>query len=129
MHFERRLGSARARLEVVVADTGVAPLTDHLHPLRAIHSDGRNYLRREGFAENTLVVITSDHGEAFRERGFEGHARWLYRESTEIPLILSFPFRLDPGIVIETRSRGVDVWPTLFDLIGIPAPCLNGKPQ
>jgi arylsulfatase A-like enzyme len=77
-------------------------------------------LAKDGLLENTLVVITADHGEAFLERGFEGHARNLYRETQEIPLILSFPFRLEPGIALDVRTQGVDVWPTLLDLLGLP---------
>ena len=73
-----------------------------------------------GVLDKTLVVIASDHGEAFGERGFEGHARNVYGEVTEVPLILSFPFRLDPGLVIETRTENVDIWPTLLDLLGLP---------
>jgi arylsulfatase A-like enzyme len=76
-------------------------------------------LSEQGYLENTLVVIASDHGEAFFERGFEGHGRKVYRESTEVPLLLSFPFRLDPGIVVRTRTRNVDVWPTILDLLGL----------
>jgi arylsulfatase A-like enzyme len=72
--------------------------------------------------ENTLIVITSDHGEAFQERGHEGHGRVLYRESTEIPFLLSFPFRLEPGIVGGGRTRNVDVWPTVLDLLGLELP-------
>jgi len=36
-----------------------------------------------------------------------------------VPLILSFPFRLEPGVVVETRSQNVDVWPTILDLVGL----------
>lgn len=78
-----------------------------------------DYLAEFGLAQNTLVVITSDHGEAFRERGLEGHARAVYRETTEIPLLMSFPFRLEPGLVIPTRSQNIDIWPTIFELIGL----------
>jgi arylsulfatase A-like enzyme len=77
-------------------------------------------LAREGYLENTLIVIGSDHGEAFSERGYEGHARYVYKETTHVPLILSFPFRLEPGIVIEQVTRNVDLWPTLLDLLGLP---------
>ncbi len=77
-------------------------------------------LAREGHLEDTLIVITSDHGEAFGERGFEGHARHVYKESTEIPLILSFPFRLEEPVVVRQRTAGIDVWPTIFDLLGLP---------
>jgi arylsulfatase A-like enzyme len=79
-----------------------------------------SHLAREGYLDETLVAISSDHGEAFGERGFEGHARRVYRESTEVPLILSFPFRLEPGVVVEQRTRNVDIWPTLLDLLGLP---------
>lgn len=79
------------------------------------------FLAAEAYLENTLVVIASDHGEAFGERGFEGHARQVYRESTEVPLIFSFPFRLEPGAVVDVRTRNIDIWPTILDLLGLPA--------
>ena len=78
-----------------------------------------NHVADQGYGENTLVVVCSDHGEAFMERGFEGHGRRLYRETTEVPFILSFPFKLEPNIVVTTRTQNVDVWPTIFDLIGV----------
>ena len=81
-----------------------------------------DYLAEFGLAENTLVVVASDHGEAFRERGLEGHARAVYRETTEVPFLLSFPFRLEPGLVIPTRSQNIDIWPTVFELIGLDLP-------
>lgn len=84
-------------------------------------------LADSGHLDDTLVVLVADHGESFGERGFEGHARKVYRETTEIPLIVSFPFRLDPGIVIHTRTRNIDVWPTVFDLLGIEAPEADGR--
>jgi arylsulfatase A-like enzyme len=78
------------------------------------------YLAENGHLERTLVAVTSDHGEAFGERGFEGHAREVYRETTEVPWILAFPFRLDPGVVIDARTSNVDIWPTLLELLGLP---------
>ena len=80
------------------------------------------YLTEWELDDDTLVVLLSDHGEAFRERGLEGHARAVYRETTEVPFILSFPFRLEPGAVVTTRTQNVDVWPTLLDLLGLEVP-------
>jgi len=81
-----------------------------------------------GHLENTLIAVTSDHGEAFLERGFEGHARAVYRESTEVPFLLSFPFRLEPGSVVKTRTRNVDVWPTILELLGLePLQGIDGR--
>jgi len=65
-------------------------------------------------------VFSADHGEAFGEHGGEGHARNVYGEVTQTPLIMSFPFRLEPGIVVEARSQNVDLWPTMLELLGLP---------
>jgi arylsulfatase A-like enzyme len=73
-----------------------------------------------GLMEHTIVVLAADHGEAFRERGLEGHARHVYRETIEVPLIISLPFRLEPGITLRSDTRNVDVWPTLLDMLGLP---------
>ncbi|MEZ4331551.1 MAG: sulfatase [Myxococcota bacterium] len=73
-------------------------------------------LAKEGQLTRTLAVIGSDHGEAFLERGIEGHARHVYRETTEVPLILSFPFKL-PAVVVGETTRNVDIWPTVLDLL------------
>jgi len=78
--------------------------------------------------DRTVVVIASDHGEAFYEHGLEGHARNLYREVTETPLIVVLPFRLEPGIIVETPVQNVDVWPTVLELLGLPAlPNADGR--
>lgn len=89
------------------------------------HEDGivgalLHLLADSGSLDKTIVVLASDHGEAFGERGIEGHAQSVYRESTEVPFIIAFPFLLEPGIVVEGRTRNIDVWPTLLDLLGLP---------
>ena len=78
-------------------------------------------LDERGLRERTLIVFSSDHGEAFGEHDGEGHARNVYGEVTTTPLILSFPFRLEPGIVVRERSENVDLWPTVLELVGLPA--------
>jgi arylsulfatase A-like enzyme len=77
-------------------------------------------LAERGLLERTLIAFSSDHGEAFGEHDGEGHARNVYGEVTQTPLILGLPFRLDPGIVVEARSENVDLWPTLLELLGLP---------
>jgi arylsulfatase A-like enzyme len=86
------------------------------------------YLAEAKLLDRTVIAVGSDHGEAFGERGHEGHARTVYREVTEIPFILSFPFRLNEGLVLGTRTSNVDVFPTLLDLLGLPAlPDTDGR--
>jgi arylsulfatase A-like enzyme len=77
-------------------------------------------LDRRGLRDNTLIVIAGDHGEAFGEHGREGHARDVYGEVVTTPFILSMPFRLEPGIVVDTPTENVDIWPTLLDLLRLP---------
>ncbi|HEB88454.1 MAG TPA: hypothetical protein ENI85_02695 [Deltaproteobacteria bacterium] len=85
-------------------------------------------LRRRRLLDRTIVVIASDHGEAFLEHGTEGHARNVYGEVTRTPLIVSLPFSLEEGIVVETPSQNVDIWPTLLELLdGTPQPESDGR--
>ena len=92
----------------------------------AIHWVDRNIgsllqaLQEHKIWNKTLVVVTSDHGEGFREHGLEGHARTLYREVAEVPWIIAFPFELQTGVVVEPTVGNVDIWPTIFDLLGLP---------
>ncbi len=73
-----------------------------------------------GLREKTVIVVAGDHGEAFGEHGREGHARDVHGEVTTTPLIISFPFRLEPGIVVDAPTENVDLWPTLLDLLKLP---------
>ena len=77
-------------------------------------------LDRLDLLKKTLVVVAADHGEAFFEHGREGHATNIYREVTEVPLILMLPFRLSEPLVVEPVVRNVDIWPTILDLAGLP---------
>jgi arylsulfatase A-like enzyme len=85
------------------------------------HNVGRllETLQKLELADKTLIVIVSDHGEAFFEHGIEGHARNLYREVLDTPWIIALPWKLDRGVVVERRVGNVDVWPTLLDLLGL----------
>jgi arylsulfatase A-like enzyme len=73
-----------------------------------------------GLLDETVIVLASDHGEAFEEHGSEGHAKNLYREVTEVPFIVALPFLLDPGIVVEPMVSNLDILPTVLDLAGLP---------
>jgi arylsulfatase A-like enzyme len=80
--------------------------------------------------KKTIVVIASDHGEAFQEHGHEGHARNLYREVGEVPFIIVLPFVLEEGIVVDAVVPNVDIWPTVLDLVGLPPlEGVDGKSQ
>ena len=77
-------------------------------------------LGKLGLAENTVVVLTSDHGEEFGEHGGHGHAHSLYAELVHVPLVVRAP-GIAPGRVAAT-VRMIDVYPTLCELLGLPVP-------
>jgi len=77
-------------------------------------------LREQDLLKRTLIVIASDHGEAFREHNSEGHARNLYQEVTHVPFIVIPPFILEEGIRVKPTVSNLDVWPTILDLVGLP---------
>lgn len=76
-------------------------------------------LREVGAYDSTVIVVTSDHGEEFRDHGWLGHTRTLYQELVRVPLIISAPgYRGEPRVVPELVSL-VSITPTLLDLLGI----------
>jgi len=68
-----------------------------------------------GLSENTLVILTADHGEAFMEHDWIGHTRNLYDELLHVPLILSLPGSLEP-VTVDAPVSLLDVVPTLLAL-------------
>ncbi|MFQ5768119.1 MAG: sulfatase [Acidobacteriota bacterium] len=71
-----------------------------------------------GLDENTIVVVTADHGEGFQEHGILGHTIQLYDEMVHVPLLVRWPGRVAPGRVVEQPVGLVDLAPTLLDLAG-----------
>jgi arylsulfatase A-like enzyme len=78
-------------------------------------------LKRLGLWENTIVVITSDHGEEFFEHGGKGHQRTLFDEVVKIPMIMRWP-TCPKGRVVDGQVRIIDLFPTLVEMTGIPGP-------
>ncbi len=73
-----------------------------------------------GLAENTLVILTADHGEEFMEHDWIGHTRFLYDTLLQVPLVMRLPGKLTPGRVDEPVSLN-DLMPTLLGLSRDPA--------
>ncbi len=73
----------------------------------------------------TLVVVTSDHGEALGEHGEMTHGLFAYEPTLRVPLILAQvggATGTSHGTVSSVPARHVDLVPTILDLVGAPAP-------
>lgn len=81
------------------------------------------YLREQ--KDDTLVVITGDHGEAFRTiHNTTGHGFTVYDEEVKVPLVLWNPRLIPEGYRVPTVGSHVDLAPTVLDMLGQPAPAL-----
>ena len=82
-------------------------------------------LEEQGAYDDTIIVVMSDHGEAFGEHGEFGHRQYLYDTTLSVPLILkALPdYR---GRTIDTPIRSIDLVPTLYDLLGLDRHPSNG---
>jgi arylsulfatase A-like enzyme len=77
-------------------------------------------LASEGLLENTLLIVTGDHGEAFGEHGRLRHGNVLYDEVLRVPLVISGPAPFDRPALIEGSVGLTDIAPTLLELVGAP---------
>jgi len=68
---------------------------------------------------DTIVVVTSDHGEAHGEHGYLPHERYLHDEIVRVPLLVRAPGRMPAGAVVEGGCGPVDLTPTLLELAGL----------
>ncbi len=83
-------------------------------------------LEASDLGDRTVVLITSDHGEALGERGLGGHA-YLDEFNLRVPLLISLPDGRGWGQRVNTQVRGTDVLPTVRELVGLEAPAVDGQ--
>ncbi|MCO6450455.1 MAG: sulfatase [Caldilineales bacterium] len=80
-----------------------------------------DFLRGEGALENTVIIVTADHGENIGDHDLMDHQYCVYDSLAHVPLIIHFPEAFAVGID-ETPVQHTDLFPTLLDLIGHPGP-------
>jgi len=80
-------------------------------------------LRDRGLLDETIVILTGDHGETFWEHGdVWNHGLWLYDTTLRVPLIVRLPGADTAGLVIDGPVSTIDVMPTLLELLELSAP-------
>lgn len=71
-----------------------------------------------GVADNTILCVIGDHGEAFGEHGLLGHERIAFDEVLRVPFCLRAPFLVETGEKFAEPASSVDLTPTLLGLLG-----------
>ncbi|MEK8024173.1 MAG: sulfatase-like hydrolase/transferase, partial [Candidatus Hydrogenedentota bacterium] len=144
-------GEQRRRIMSTVYKNTVIPRNgkivfdpDDIHAISALYDGELAILDREikrsvemleklGLRENTIIVVSADHGEEVMEHGFVGHASTtrnaqIFDEIVNVPFVLIFPKKITGGKFITTQVRGIDAMPTILELLEIPVPeFLEGK--
>ena len=78
-------------------------------------------LRAMGVLDDTLLVITSDHGEEFDDHGSWGHGHSVYNELLRVPLIFYFPGNVPEGARVSDVVTTAGIAATVTELLGLPA--------
>jgi arylsulfatase A-like enzyme len=78
-------------------------------------------LRTQGLLDNTVVVVSADHGDEFWDHGSFFHGVSLYDEQLHVPLIVRLPHAARAGTVVDPQVRSIDIVPTIVDALGVPA--------
>jgi len=114
MELERRITKEESSHLISQYDGGIAYLDFHIGKLLT-------RLKELGIYENSLIIFTSDHGEAFGERGLIDHGSSVYQDQVYIPLIIKYP-RTNEKNVVNQLVSSVDLMPTILDVLGCEIP-------
>ena len=79
------------------------------------------WLKQHNAYDNTMIVVTSDHGESFGERNHVGHANSAYQNLLHVPLLIKYPHGGHRGAESHPVSL-IDVAPTILSTLGVPVP-------
>jgi choline-sulfatase len=94
--------------EIAYVDTAIGKLMD--------------FLEAKGLREKTVIVVTSDHGEALGEHDESYHGYYVYDSTLRVPLIISLPKTKNQAKEISLPVSLLDVAPTILQIVEIPRP-------
>jgi len=125
-------GHAVARVETPRPDPARARELSDLYDGEIVFLDAHlgeflDHLKARGFYDDSLIVLTADHGEEFHEHGGWWHGTTLYDEQIRIPLIVKPP-KGTPGATVGLRgridgiARSLDIAPTILAMCGMTPP-------
>lgn len=75
-------------------------------------------LKSNGIYDNTMIIISADHGEFLGEREFVSHGLYLYEEVVKVPLLIKYPKEYNMHGLSDRLISTIDILPTISDLVG-----------
>jgi arylsulfatase A-like enzyme len=128
--FRRSATAGGIKVSGMLSRTPAAPRDQER--LRAIYAADISYqddllgklvdqLTAWGLADDTMIIVTGDHGEEFWEHGIAGHGGSLHEPVVHTPLLLWYPARV-PAVRIDAGTEGIDIMATIADALGQPVP-------
>jgi arylsulfatase A-like enzyme len=110
--------------EPEIASQPRRPVDDYDREIRYVDDElGKlfEWLDDQELLDRTLVVVTSDHGEAFLEHGYIGHGSLPHEEVVHVPLLMRGP-GVPRGRRVASLAGHIDLLPTVLELLGIASP-------
>jgi arylsulfatase A-like enzyme len=99
------------------------------------HAIGRvlDTLDDEGLTDDTLVIMTTDQGNPYGQRGLWGHPPWtdppfVHDVTFRVPLVLRHPGRIPAQRLVDSVVSHYDLFPTILDHVGIHGVAIDGSP-
>jgi arylsulfatase A-like enzyme len=130
----QRYGTAKD-LGIIPGEMGcnIVPPPRDIQRYRAIYDSGVSYqdhqlgrlveqLKTWGIWDQTMLIVTADHGEELFEETRCGHGGSLRETLIRVPLLVRYPARFPSGTIVDEGAEGVDVLPTLLDALGATLP-------
>jgi len=110
-----------------------APYASQVKHMDGCFGEFIEHLKSRELFDNSIVILTSDHGDSLGEEGRWGHSYWTFPEILRVPLIIHLPARLQKGLAWNPKSIAftTDITPTLYYLLGhrpITRNALFGRP-
>jgi arylsulfatase A-like enzyme len=109
--FNPQMTPQQVQDEIDAYDGAISYADDHIAQLLTQIGD-------LGLGENLLVIITSDHGEAFGEHGAFLHPNSVYREEIHVPLVIWQPDRIPAGVRVSQPVTIASLPATVMELVG-----------
>ena len=82
-----------------------------------------DYLREEGIYQNSLIIVTSDHGESLGEHEYYfDHGEYYYDTDARVPLLVKRPGQ-DKQEIVPFQVRNIDIFPTILSVLKLPYIC------